>query len=90
MKIPTPRNQGYNGGYGGVGSKPAPRVWTPGGGSSAKETRKRRSIVPRRLRNIRLRRTTRSRVEPLSGAGLVALATVALGLAYLFWMMLSR
>jgi len=87
VKIPTPRNQGYNGGYGGVGSKPTPRVWTPGGKT---RTRTRRSIVPRRLRNIRLRRTTRSRVEPLSGAGLVALATVALGLAYLFWMMLSR
>jgi len=89
VKIPTPRNQGYNGGYGGVGSKPTPHVWTPGGGASGRKARKRHSIVPRRLRNIRLRRTTRSRVEPTSGTGLVVLGTVALGLAYLFWKMLS-
>jgi len=82
MKIPTPRNQGYNGGYGGVGSKPSPKVWTPG-----TKGRRARTRVPRRFRHIRLRRTKRSRMEPMSVAGGIVLTAILLGLAFLFLVM---
>ena len=86
MKIPTPRNQGYNGGYGGVGTRPAPRPWAPGG----KRNRTREHVrVPRRFRNLRLRRTKRPKMPPMSTAGGIALTAVALGLAYLFYLMLT-
>ena len=79
MKIPMPRNRGYNGGYGGVGSKPSPKVWTPG-----TKGRRARTRVPKRFRHIHLRRTQRSRMESMSVAGGIALTAILLGLALLF------
>ena len=83
MKIPTPRSQGYNGGYGGVGSKPSPSVWTPG-----RKGRRARTRVPKRFRHIRLRRTQRSRMESMSVAGGIVLTAILLGLAFLFLTMM--
>ena len=80
MKIPLPRNQGYNGGAGGVGRRPTPRVWTPG---SKRRDDGPPERVPRRFRFLKLKRRTRSRVAPTSASGLVVLAVMGALIFYL-------
>ena len=60
MKIPVPRSQGFGGGAGGAGTRPAPRVWTPGSGHRSGDD----GPVPQRFRLLRLKRGTRSRLAP--------------------------
>lgn len=54
MRYEEPKTQdGANGYFGGVGSKPGVEPWTPGG----RRRRSAREWVPARLRRLRIRRT---------------------------------
>ncbi len=75
MKIPIPRQGGNNGWYGGAGSRPAHKAWTPGGSSSPQRPPER---VPKRFRRLRLRRRTRSSVAPDSASTVVLLVFFAI------------
>ena len=57
MRIPRGKDQGNSGYYGGFGSKPAAKVWTPG--------RQAPKAVPvgERRKRVRLRRTRRARFD---------------------------
>lgn len=64
------RNEGY---YGGVGSKPAPKVWTP----PVHEVGAPPEPVPKKFRRLRLFRTRRSRMEPTPSYVLAPVLIVA-------------
>ena len=79
MRYEHPRSEMTpNGIYGGVGSKPAPKVWTP---STARRGRP-RERVPARFRRLRIRRTKRSRMQPTPPYVLIPVLLVAIPMAF--------
>ncbi len=85
MRYKHPRAEmSPNGIYGGVGSKNAPRAWTP------QRARRRRdgAYVRRTLRGLRVRRTRRSRMEPTPSYVLIPVVTVAIPMVgfALYWL----
>lgn len=78
MRIPLGGQQKNEGYYGGVGSQPAPRAWTP----KIHETEAPSEKVPRKLRGLRLRRR-RSRMEPTPDYIAIPVAVVAIGFLFL-------
>ena len=72
MRIPTGREPGNSGYYGGVGSKPAPRAWRPGRAAEA--------LVPARVRRtakrLQLKRKRRARDRKVGGGVPMAVLAV--------------
>ena len=63
MKLPLPREPAVgSNGFCGVGTKSGPRPWTPGSTPARPQPER----VPERLRRVRLRRATRSRMDTTS------------------------
>ncbi len=82
MKVPVPRDGGFRPGFGGLGSKPAPRAWMPGAVRLSGDA----GPVPEKYRRLRLTRGTRARMERgrLGAVLLLALLAAAL-IAFLWW-----
>jgi hypothetical protein len=60
MRFPRFGGQSNNGVYGGFGSKPADKAWTPSSQASAEPTER----VPKRFRRLRLRRRRVAHMGP--------------------------
>ncbi len=76
FQVPIPKHTGNVGWFGGVGSKPAPRAWTPGG----RRTVQGRGPVPEKFRGLKLLRGRRSRVARGMPLGFLLLLLVIIGL----------
>jgi len=82
--LPMPRETGFQARWGGVGSAPAPRIWTPGGRHPAEGTLE---PVPERLRRVHLLRRVRSKMAPTSPwATLLFVLILAAVLAAALWL----
>ena len=79
MRIPIGGKHKNEGFYGGVGSKPAPKTWTP----EVHEEEAPPQRVPAKFRGLRLRRTRRSQMEPTPDYVAIPVAVVAIGLLFL-------
>ncbi len=77
-RMPTPKDLGFSGLWGGFGSKPARRIWKPGATRSSTSASE---PVPRRFRGLRLIRRKRSREEPMSWTARVLVLVLGLGFA---------
>lgn len=77
MEVPVPREQGYLGIWGAVGTRPARPAWKPGGSKSPAGPGE---TVPPRFGRLRLTRRTRSREAPAPAAARVVVCILAAGL----------
>ncbi len=78
MRIPLGGRQKNEGHYGGMGSRPGAKHWTPTVHKEDAPSEK----VPRKFRGLRLRRR-RSRMEPTPAYMQISLAAIVLGFLWL-------